>query len=214
MNRKLLASIIILSTAVSLAALSTVLVIPVTAQTNPSNNVPELPEQETILTDTVVNATDTSIDETPPPVDNNNPKPHSVSFNLENGSVECPNGDTLTGVQSHAHTRGFKEFIYSSELVPLYTASLSKHHASSSSDAYFKIIWGEVNATSNSYHLIGYLADKYASVCPQPHSVHFGVEIMGTCNGSIFSLTTDDVNGYSITASGDGVTAVCIHPDQ
>ena len=220
MNRKFLAAIMIVL-GISLMAISTVLIIiPVEAQTNPSNNVPELPQQETILTDTVINATDTSTDDT---VDNtmatasntdsdDKKIPDAVAFELTGAVAECPGDTTKTNLISHANPYGAYQYFYSTDGIPVAGGKIYEQGENRHYSAEFYITWGDVDPVTDTYRLVGLLHDDSSRICPT-HDRIFDIEIRGACDGSIFALTTNNANGYSITASGNQVHADCSYAE-
>ena len=141
-----------------------------------------------------------------------NPKPMFVSFDVTNGTAECPTGEIVTKVQSHAHNAGFRDVIFTTSPFPEHTGSFSKDGDPGGYSPYFFISWGNVSSTTDTYHLTGVLSDRHRSICPYPHAEHFEIVIRGSCSNDTFAMTTPNPNGYSITASGDNVNVVCMHP--
>ena len=72
------------------------------------------------------------------------------------------------------------------------------------------IVWTAVSDDGRHYHLKG-LINEYGNFCPG-NDYLFPVEITGTCDGSVFAMTTPRINGYSVSANGTQVSAGCLHP--
>ena len=146
-----------------------------------------------------------------------NPIPQFVMFEIEGGDVMCPNGITTTGNVYTTNTREPKQYnalaISDSDSDSARTGLFHFNAPKdSSSVAVLDVRWVEVDPTGQTYVMRGMIHDDHNNMCPAPHDIIFDVEIRGTCDGSIFSLTTPNINGYSIVASGIHIDADCMYP--
>ena len=137
----------------------------------------------------------------PPPV------PHSVIFYLSNATVYCANG---------TETNGFHTVpLLLSTQSDTYSVSSSGDVVSSTNDhavvGEIHIVWTAVSDDGMHYHLKGLINEYDSSFCPGTDDL-FPVKITGTCDGSIFAMTTPRINGYSVGANSTQVSAACIHP--
>ena len=135
------------------------------------------------------------------------PVPPSVIFHLTGATVYCADGTEKNNFGTawpvlSTHSEG-------------YSVSPSGHIVSPRSGAriagVLHIVWTAVSDDGRHYHLKGLIDEHDSHFCPDSDEV-FPVEITGTCDGSVFAMTTPRINGYSISANGTQVSAACIHP--
>ena len=123
-----------------------------------------------------------------------------IGFNLVGTTVTCPDDTTVTtGYKTYSGNT--YAFTFSNELLTESVAILPVFNVPHSTA--FKIIEGRVSDNGENYILRGMLVHA-TSTCPTADDI-FDIEIRGTCNGSIFSLTTTRANGFSAIASGDQI---------
>ena len=135
----------------------------------------------------------------PPPV------PRSVIFDLTDATVYCADG-------TETNSFGTILPVLSTQL-DTYSVSPSMYVESSTSQAEvgeIHIVWTTVSDDGMHYHLKGLIND-HGRFCPGTDDL-FPVKITGTCDGSIFAMTTPRINGYSVGANSTQVSAACIHP--
>ena len=172
----------------------------------PPSNVPplELPPQDTQLSDSEISTAPVTID--------TSSVPDAVLFDLHNATVECPIGPNLTDVKSTVKNHGaLDEYVYSTGNMNEFYGKFEKHTYSETKSADFVILWGDVYNSNTQYALKGFIHDTSGKFCAGNAPV-FDFTISGACDGSIFSLYTTNPKGYSITASGNQVSAACLHP--
>ena len=134
------------------------------------------------------------------------PAPHSVMFYLYNATVYCADGTETNGFHTVRSIFSTQSDTYSvSPSSPV--LSSTKGHAVVGE---IHIVWTAVSDDGMHYHLKG-LINEYGNFCPGGDDL-FPVKITGTCDGSVFAMTTPRINGYSVSANGTQVSAACIHP--
>ena len=135
------------------------------------------------------------------------PVPPSVIFHLTSATVYCADGTE----KNNFHT---VRPILSTQS-DTYSVSPSGHIVSPRTATHLAgvvhIVWTAVSDDGRYYHLKGLIDEHDSHFCPGSDEV-FPVDIRGTCDGSIFAITTPRINGYSVSANGTQVSAACIHP--
>ena len=137
----------------------------------------------------------------PPPV------PHSVIFSLYDATVYCADGTETNDFRTMSPVLSTQSDTYS--LSP--STKIESVISNNSLIGEIHIVWTAVSDDGMHYHLKGLINDHSSHFCPGSDNV-FPIKITGTCDGSVFAMTTPRINGYSVGANGTQVSAACIHP--
>ena len=133
--------------------------------------------------------------------------PMSVMFDLHGATIHCADGTFRHNISTSQYAFGSRAALYSEAPLSHIVGTLSPGEGKIT----FHLLWVHVSDDGNHYKLKGLWHDQQLYVCPGSDIV-FPVDITGTCDGSIFAMTTPRINGYSISANSTQVSAGCIHP--
>ena len=131
----------------------------------------------------------------------------SVMFELDQATIHCPDGTLKHIISTVQHGEGSSAIVYSDAPLSHVVGSLYPEAGRIT----FHLLWVHVSDDGNHYKLKGLWHDGQLRLCPGNDTI-FPVDITGTCDGSIFAMTTPRINGYSVSANGTQVSAACIHP--